>query len=82
MIRVYCEQLMKYIFRGVIVDKHDLWEVFMKTGKVSDYLNYKKAERESFDDDFDYEISEEFYEDDPNLEDFNYDSEDGRYSDS
>ena len=54
----------------------------MKTGKISDYLNYTRAEREPDTDDLDYEIVEEFYSDDPNLEDYNYDSEDGRYSDS
>ncbi len=24
--------------------KRELWEVFMRTGRVSDYLKYKKAE--------------------------------------
>ena len=64
------------------MNKRDLWDIFMKTGKISDYLNYTRAERVPDDDDFDYEIVEEFYSDDPNLEDYNYDSEDGRYSDS
>ena len=64
------------------MNKRDLWELFMKTGKISDYLNYAKAERETDTDIFDYETVEEFYSDDPNLEDFNYDSEDERYSDT
>lgn len=63
------------------MNKRDLWETFMKTGKVSDYLRYKNADK--YDPDgYDAEIAEEFYMDDPNLEDFNYDSQDGRYSDS
>ena len=64
------------------MDKKNLWEVFMKTGKISDYLNYAKAQRQQEIEDFSYETVEEFYSDDPNLEDFNYDPEDGRYSDS
>ena len=24
------------------MNKNELWQIFMKTGKVSDYLNYKK----------------------------------------
>lgn len=31
-------------FRTVIfVTRKELWQIFMKTGKVSDYLNYKNA---------------------------------------
>lgn len=37
--------------------KKELWRIFMKTGRVSDFLNYKNAsDRE----DDDMEISEEF----------------------
>ncbi len=62
------------------MNKRDLWETFMKTGKVSDYLRYRNADK--FDvDGYDAEIAQEFYMDDPNLEEFNYDSQDGRYSD-
>ena len=25
------------------MNKNELWQIFMKTGKVSDYLNYKNA---------------------------------------
>ncbi|MBQ8503803.1 MAG: hypothetical protein IJ491_05955 [Clostridia bacterium] len=53
----------------------------MKTGKISDYLKYRNADKYDFDG-YDAEIAEEFYMDDPNLEDFNYDSQDGRYCDS
>lgn len=63
------------------MSKRDLWEVFMKTGKISDYLKYRNADKYDFDG-YDAEIAEEFYMDDPNLEDFNYDSQDGRYCDS
>ncbi len=37
--------------------KKELWRIFMKTGKVSDFLNYKNA---SDSEDDDMEISEEF----------------------
>lgn len=37
--------------------KKDLWRIFMKTGRVSDFLNYKNA---SDSEDDDMEISEEF----------------------
>ena len=36
--------------------KKELWRIFMKTGKVSDFLNYKNAS----DSEDDMEISEEF----------------------
>lgn len=41
------------------MNKKDLWQVFMKTGKVSDYLNYKNA-RDT--DSFPIEEEEEFSE--------------------
>lgn len=42
--------------------KRELWEVFIKTGSVSDYLRYKKADdRQLYDsEDILTEISEEF----------------------
>lgn len=63
------------------MNRRELWEKFVKTGKISDYLKYSGAEKNGFDG-YDAEIAEEFYGDDPNLEDFNYDPEDRRYSDS
>ncbi len=59
------------------MNKKDLWDRFIRTGKISDYLNYRKAE--SFPDD-DIEASDEFFVDCPNGEDYKYDNEDGRYS--
>lgn len=43
------------------MNKKELWQVFMKTGRVSDYLNYKNARDEGrpFERD---ELSEEFAE--------------------
>lgn len=62
------------------MNKHELWENFIKSGKVSDYLKYKNAS--GYDNEgLDEEIAEELFFDDPNLEDFNYDPQDGRYSD-
>ena len=58
------------------MDKHELWENFLKSGKVADYLKYRRA---SFSEDY-AEAAEEIYTDDPNLEDFNYDTQDGRYN--
>lgn len=47
------------------MNKKELWQVFMKTGKVSDYLNYKNArDSESFPPYEDEEIAEEFASDD------------------
>lgn len=45
------------------MNKKDLWQKFMKTGKVSDYLNYKNANE--FIDElpvYDEEFAEEFAE--------------------
>ena len=61
------------------MNKRELWEIFMKTGKVSDYLKYRNADKYDTDG-YDAEIAQEFYMDDPNLEEYNYDSQDGRYS--
>lgn len=63
------------------MNKRDLWEAFMKTGKVSDYLKYRNADKYDIDG-YDAEIAEEFYTDSPNPEDREYDSQNGRYSDS
>lgn len=62
------------------MNKRELWENFIKTGKVSDYLKYKSASDYADDDTFDTEFADELFIDDPNLEDFNYDNQDGRYN--
>lgn len=59
------------------MNKKDLWDRFIQTGKISDYLNYQKARK--FPDE-DIEAAEEFFVDCPNGEDYKYDNEDGRYS--
>ncbi len=63
------------------MNKRELWDNFIKSGKVSDYLKYKNAsgyDNESANEEF----AEELFFDDPNLEDFNYDPQDRRYSDT
>ena len=57
------------------MDKKDLWNIFMKTGKVSDYLRYKNApsERSNNLDSMDVEAAEEFYINNPYAEEFGYD---------
>lgn len=54
------------------MNKNELWQIFMKTGKVSDYLNYKNARDEAvfpvYDDE---EFSAEFatdYDDNSDLD--------------
>ena len=46
------------------MNKKELWDVFMKTGRVSDYLKYTKAIQSSYDGDATWEeqaeIAEEF----------------------
>ena len=54
----------------------------MKTGKVSDYLNYKKAREFPLSDYPDEETAEEFYMNNPEAKEGFYDSQNGRYSDS
>lgn len=60
------------------MNRKDLWDKFIQTGKISDYLNYQRAEKTNEDPNF--EASEEFYVDCPNGEDYKYDNSDGRYS--
>ncbi|MCM1545154.1 MAG: hypothetical protein NC110_07645 [Ruminococcus sp.] len=48
------------------MDKKSLWRKFMKTGKVSDYLNYKNASQNVdslpiYDDEFSEEFAEEVF---------------------
>ena len=64
------------------MNKKDLWNTFMKTGKVSDYLMYKKAREFPLSDYPDEETAEEFYLNNPEAKEGFYDSQDGRYSDS
>lgn len=65
------------------MDKRALWDKFLQTGKVSDYLNYSKAAKNSrADDEDDLEAAEEFYPSCINGEDYKYDNKDGRYSNS
>lgn len=62
--------------------KKELWNIFMKTGKVSDYLKYKNAPSERLDDldNMDMEAAEEFYLNNPHAEEFDYDDFDGWYN--
>lgn len=62
--------------------KKELWNIFMKTGKVSDYLKYKNAPSERLDnlDSMDMEAAEEFYLNNPHAEEFDYDDFDGWYN--
>ena len=64
------------------MNKNDLWNTFMKTGKVSDYLRYKKAREYPLSDYHDEETAEEFYVNNPDPKEGFYDSQNGRYSDS
>ncbi|MGN0486822.1 MAG: hypothetical protein ACI4GB_06270 [Acutalibacteraceae bacterium] len=49
----------------------ELWEVFMKTGRISDYLSYRRARDQArYDSDGLSELSEEFYEEDPEGKDW------------
>ncbi|MBQ7862286.1 MAG: hypothetical protein IJ349_08810 [Clostridia bacterium] len=58
------------------MDKKALWDKFIQTGKVSDYLNYSRAVKNGNIDEIDLETAEELY---PG-EDYKYDNQDGRYS--
>lgn len=65
------------------MDKKALWDKFIRTGKISDYLRYRKAERNDDDYEFaDFDVSDEFYLECPNGEDCDYDDENEWYSDS
>lgn len=66
------------------MNKKSLWNKFLKTGKVSDYLEYQHAETMTADEDIfgdaDLELAEEIFPECPNGEDYIYDNENGRYS--
>ncbi len=66
----------------LLMNKQDLWNIFMKTGKVSDYLRYKNAvdKHPDFLDSMDMEAAEEFYLHNPYAEEFDYDDFDGWYN--
>ncbi len=64
------------------MNKKELWNTFMKTGKVSDYLNYKRAKDFPFSDYPDEETADEFYLNNPDAKEGLYDTQDGRYGDS
>jgi len=71
--------------------KKELWKIFMKTGKVSDYLNYKNARDEgeipfserSFSEEFSQEFINNFDSDFPAMERRNaeYSDDDEDFSD-
>ena len=63
------------------MNKKELWDKFIRTGKVSDYLSYRRAEKAANDAE-DIEVSEDIYPDCPYREDYGYDNQNGRYSDS
>ncbi len=61
------------------MNKKELWVKFMATGKISDYIQYKRAEGDFYGgEEIDVDFSDEFA---VSQEDY-YDFEDGRYSDS
>ncbi len=64
------------------MNKKDLWNIFMKTGKVSDYLNYKKAKDYPLSGfpELEEETAEEFYLNNPDAMEGFYDSQDRRNS--
>lgn len=65
------------------MNKKDLWDKFIRTGKISDYLRYRKAERSEEEEGSDYEeIAYELYPECFNKEDYDYDDEDKWYSDT
>lgn len=63
------------------MNKNALWDIFLKTGKISDYLKYQKAaSKEPYEELSDAELAEELFPECPNGEDYEYDDQDGRYS--
>ena len=66
------------------MNKKELWQKFMKTGKVTDYLDYKNA-KESPDifDEYDAEFSNEISPDlERRFEEYEDDNQYGRFSDT
>lgn len=70
------------------MDKKSLWRKFMKTGKVSDYLNYKNAKSNIdnlpiYDDEFSEEFAEEVFGAEHDFgEGYDHDYEDGWIGDT
>ena len=62
--------------------KKELWNIFIKTGKISDYLRYRSApdERRELLHNADTETSDEFYLNYPDIQELDYDDFDGWYS--
>lgn len=61
------------------MNKKELWQIFMKTGKVSDYLNYKNArDSESVTRLGDEEFSDEFSDGSINNYDSDFPASDGK----
>lgn len=56
------------------MDKNELWNIFLKTGKVQDYLAYSKAENNL--QEYSSEIAQEFFSEDFELERKNYANQD------
>ena len=66
------------------MNKKELWQKFVKTGKVTDYLEYKNA-KESPDifDEYDTEFSDELSVDlERDFEEYEDDNQYGRFSDT
>lgn len=64
------------------MNKKALWDKFIRTGKISDYLRYRKAERLAQENADDTEFAYEIFPECINGEEYDYDTEDERYSDS
>lgn len=67
------------------MNKKELWQKFMQTGKVTDYLDYKNAKevREDVFSQYDEETSDEFLADlERDFEEYEDDNQYGRFSDS
>lgn len=66
------------------MNKKELWQKFMKTGKVTDYLDYKNAkETPDIFSEYDEEASDEFAIDlERDFEEYEDDNQYGRFSDS
>ena len=66
------------------MNKKELWQKFMKTGKVTDYLDYKNAKEspdifEEYDAEFSNEISPDL---ERRFEEYEDDNQYGRFSDT
>lgn len=69
----------------ILLNKKELWQKFMQTGKVTDYLDYKNAKevREDVFSQYDEETSDEFLADlERDFEEYEDDNQYGRFSDS